>query len=480
MYKYLFITYGEPGWRGVQIRSLRMAQYLPKPEVMFWNMYDSTIIQEWGFDVKTKYAGLTDPLSITFPEDVEVVIFSDLPSNELFEYAVYRAALREKKKIVICEQLYRRGQMKESAFDAYAQNADLLLVNALSSFQDEGTDLVKIIPPQIETDLSDETTTIIKKKYNIPDNIPILFGSGYHEGIFHKIVKLTEELNKRGVPFFTIVSGHNAIESKTQDKNLLILPYTAGDEYFQLLKAADVVVVKFGFLQILESLSLHKPTIILGEAGAVLQQKNILDKTIRDHVIIDNEMTSQTVDHIEKLLTDADFRNKEVKELQKLHDGQAYGAQKSSTLIQQLIDKPRREVTPAPKKCAIFINDESLHHQDWLHSQTDIYPLSLVMTTSTELQSMKRFPEGFLYTDLSTLQNDRKGAIIQDSFSEISLFSKRKAHGFTLLSSWYDTWLKHLVDILTASDTIYMTAKGKELLDPLLEYYMLQKKVTVL
>jgi hypothetical protein len=214
MYKYLFITYGEPGWRGVQIRSLRMANYLPREEVLFWNMYDSSIITEWNFDVETKNAGLIDPLSITFPESVEVVVFSDLPSNELFEYAVYRAALREKRKIVICEQLYRRGQMKESAFDAYAKQANLFLVNALSSFHDEETDVVKIVPPQIETDLTDETTTVIKKKYNIPENVPIIFGSGYHEGVFHKILKLTEELNKRGVSFFTIISGHDTSKSK--------------------------------------------------------------------------------------------------------------------------------------------------------------------------------------------------------------------------------------------------------------------------
>jgi hypothetical protein len=477
MYKYLFITYGEPGWRGVQIRSLRMANYLPREEVLFWNMYDSSIITEWNFDVETKNAGLIDPLSITFPESVEVVVFSDLPSNELFEYAVYRAALREKRKIVICEQLYRRGQMKESAFDAYAKQANLFLVNALSSFHDEETDVVKIVPPQIETDLTDETTTVIKKKYNIPENVPIIFGSGYHEGVFHKILKLTEELNKRGVSFFTIISGHDTIESTEYKKNLLILPYTAGDEYFQLLKAADVVVVKFGFLQILESLSLHKPTIILGEAGAVLQQENIIDKTIRDHVIIDNEMTPHTIDHIEKLLKDADFRNKEVAALKKIHDGQTYGAQKASNLIQQLVDKPSRENTPVPKKCVIFINDESLHHQEWLHSQTDIYPLSLVITTSTELQSMKRFPEGLLDTTLSKLQMDRQGAIIQDSFSEIMLFSKRKGHGFTQLSSWFDTWLKHVVDIITVADEIYLTDKGKKMIDPLLDYYSLQQKV---
>ena len=477
MYKYLFITYGEPGWRGVQIRALRMANYLPREEVLFWNMYDSSIITEWNFDVETKNAGLTDPLSITFPKGIEVVIFSDLPSNELFEYAVYRAAIREKKKIVICEQLYRRGQMKESAFAAYVRQSDLFLVNALSSFRDEETETVKIIPPQIEIDISDNATTIIRKKYNIPDDMPILFGSGYHEGIFNKILDLREKLIAENVRFFTIISGHDAIQKSTNKDNLLILPYTVGDEYFQLLKAADVVVVKFGFLQILESLALHKPTIILGEAGAVLQQEGVLDQTITDSVLLDNNLSQDTITHIGHLLSDLNFRKEEIKKLTAIHDGSIYGARKGAKYIVDLTYRLPKKTETISKKCVIFFNDELIAHSDWLHANTDIYPLSFIMTVPTELQSMKRFPEGLLDTTLSKLQMDRQGAIIQDSFSEIMLFSKRKAHGFTQLSSWFDTWLKHIVDIITVADEIYVTDKGKKMIDPLLDYYLLQKKV---
>ena len=480
MYKYLFITYGEPGWRGVQIRALRMANYLPREEVLFWNMYDSSIITEWNFDVETKNAGLTDPLSITFPKGIEVVIFSDLPSNELFEYAVYRAAIREKKKIVICEQLYRRGQMQESTFAAYVRQSDLFLVNALSSFRDEETETIKIIPPQIEIDTNENAATIIRKKYNIPDDMPILFGSGYHEGIFNKILNLREKLIAENVRFFTIISGHDAIQRSTHKDNFLVLPYTAGDEYFQLLKASDVVVVKFGFLQILEALALHKPTIILGEAGAVLQQEGVLDHTIIENVLLDDNLSQDTITHIVHLLSDRNFRKEEVKKLMAIHDGSIYGACQGAKYITNLTHTLTKSREAISKKCAIFLNDELIAHSNWLHTNTEIYPLTFIMTVPTELQSMKRFPDGFLETDVSTLQLDRKNTVIQDSFCEISLFSKRKAHGFTFISEWYDTWLKHLVDIFIASDKIYMTAKGKQLLEPLLEYYMLQKKVTIL
>ena len=131
MAKYLFITYGEPGWRGVQIRALRMAKYLLKHEVLFWNSDDSQIIKDWSFAVETIESGLINPKSIKFPEGVEVIIFSDLPSNKLYNYSIYMAALKQNLKIVICEQLYRRGQMDEVVYRKFADNCDLFLLNSL-------------------------------------------------------------------------------------------------------------------------------------------------------------------------------------------------------------------------------------------------------------------------------------------------------------------------------------------------------------
>src|SRR3990167_972718 len=135
MAKYLFITYGETGWRGVQIRALRIARYLPKNDVLFWNGYDSTIFEKENFQVETKEMGITHSSSITFPEDTEMVIFSDLPTNEFFNYAVFDKALKDNLKIVINEQIYRKGQLQETVYKRFVNFSDLFLVNALSSFK---------------------------------------------------------------------------------------------------------------------------------------------------------------------------------------------------------------------------------------------------------------------------------------------------------------------------------------------------------
>ena len=102
---YIFITYGVPGWRGVQERGIALAKNFKKNEVLFWNGYDSNFIKKFGFACKTFNPSLIDPRKIKFPPKTKAVVFADLPSNELFIFSVFCAANQRNIPIIIFDQI---------------------------------------------------------------------------------------------------------------------------------------------------------------------------------------------------------------------------------------------------------------------------------------------------------------------------------------------------------------------------------------
>lgn len=475
--KYLFATYGESGWRGVQLRALRIASYLPRNEVIFWNSYDSEIIKEWGFSVETKMSGLLSPDQIVFPDGVETVVFSDIPSNELFEYCIFRAAQKQNKKIVICEQLYRRNQLKEFVFKSYVDQCDLMLLNTLSSLESKQNDHISFVPPQIETNLDKNIREKIINKYRLTPNSPLIFGAGYNQEVLQKIKTIAARFYEDGVNATIVVSGPSSLKSTIKQQNLWMLPYVSGDEYFQLLASCDIALVKFGYLQILESLALTKPTIVLGGAGALLQNKDALDPTLKKNLDFIDEVDENAIATIKKLLTNADYRTEKIHSLKKLHDGSVFGAKIAAEKISSL--KPRTKEKPV-KKLAILVNEEITTYKLWLKRNPDVFPLCFVATMPTEFESVKRFPDGFLTTPIENFQTDETDDLLPHSFKNIFLFSKRKFHGFTDISGWFDTWLIQVTDMMKQADRIFLTQQGKKILDNTIAHYLLEEKIKYL
>ncbi len=475
MPKYLFITYGEPGWRGVQMRVIRIAAYFKKSDILFWNLYDSAFIKSYGFTVETKNAGLTNPQSIIFPKGIETVIFADLPSNELFEYCVYRAALLQGKRIVICEQLYKKGQFSETVMARFVQSADLVLVNSISAFANEGTSKIKIVPPQIEMMPDPGIKKRIYKKYGIAENAKIIFGAGYHAGVFKKIEQVTEKLEKKKIDFYTVVSKPGVTEIKKKGK-LILIPQVSGEDYFSLLYTADLVLVKFGFLQILESLALHKPTIVLGEAGQVLQNPKALDPIFKRALFITEKITNKTQIYIEKLLTNEKFRKDIVTQLKEIHNGELFGAKKAAELILRLSQK-KNSPKKMPKKLAILVNKEIWGKDNWLKNNENIYPICFVVPMPTTQEVFKRIPESVFTRKIKDFQEEKKGELLPHSFRNVYVFSRRKYDGFTDISSWFEDWIENLERLLNNADEIYITEQGEKMMGDLLKNKSLIEKV---
>ncbi len=478
MYKYLFITYGEPGWRGVQVRALRIAEYLPKKEVLFWNCYDSDFITSYGFDTVVKDSGIVDPKDIVFPKGVEIVVFADLPTNEFFTYAVYQAALQQKKKIVICEQLYRRGQLQESVFATFQENSDLFLVNALSFFTTEETENIKVVPPQIEYKISDGLSDQIRQNHAIPNDAFLLLGIGYNDTVFAKIETIATTLSKEFPKLYTIILGEKGRQKQVHDR-LITLPFAEGEEYVGLLAAADVVLVKFGFLQILEALALHKPTIVLGEGGYILRTPEVLDVAYQDVLRFDQEVTEETYTYLRGLIANEAKREALVGKLQQIHNGALFGGKVAAGHIEALLNKPLRKKPTHAKKLAILVNNEVFDKAAWLGAQKDVYPLCFTVAMPAEKQAVKRIPEEVLQQLLGTLEISRE-EILPHTFKQHVFFSKRKVDGLVDIFPWYGEWIAQLEQLIQAADVIFITKNGKILLNDFIKEKKCLEKVEMI
>ena len=470
MHSYLFITYGARGWRGVQVRAIRIANYLPSDEVLFWNCYDSDFIKENGFEVETKNPGIVSSRAILFPKDTEMVIFADLPTNEFFNFSVFMAAIAQKKKIVICEQLYRRKQMEETVYKQALLNSDLFMLNAISCFKSEESEKIKIVPPQIEIAFDRNTRQEMFAKYNIPLESQLIFGVGYHPGIFEKLKAIGKKLEGVKQPWKMLVVGGKDQKEVAREGNVIMTPYNIGDDFVKLLFSADVTLTKFGFLQILESLALHKPTIVLGEGGFILQNPDKLDSIYKEVLFFDTDIDS-TVEYIKKLLDDSELIGRLKDKLAKLHDGELFGAKKAAELIKELNKKPTTVKTANPKKLAILVNNEVFEKETFLRENKSIYPLCIITGMSTENNSNKRIPDEILLKKLKELNLSRGIEILPHSFKELFLFSERRLDGFMDIMPWYDNWVNHLEQLLSFAETIYLTEQGKEVLGQLLNQH---------
>lgn len=469
MHKYLFITYGEPGWRGVQMRLMRVAKYFDPGEVLFWNLYDSEFIKSWGFEVETKPASLMHPKDIKFPVGTEVVVFADIPSNELFEYCIYRAALLQNKKIVICEQIYRKGQMTTGVLKHFAENADLVLANSISAFNSEASKKITIVPPQIELDLTPETKGEVYKKFGIPGDSLMIFGTGYHKNVYEKIVELTSKLSKNKYNFYTVLTSPEVKKIQKKDR-LILIPQATGDEYFQLMYSADIALVKFGFLQILEALALHKPTIVLGEAGQVLQNPKAIDELLKQALYITQDLDEKVYSYVEKLVKDSAFRGKKVSELAKLHDGSLFGARLAADQIKKLSLKSTTKKVQSKKKIAILINNEITEKSDWLQNNSNILPICVIAPMPTTSEVIKRIPNETFGLSVRDLQFDQEDEILPHSYKNVHIFSRRKFDGFVDAFDWFENWIESMERYFEQADEIYITEQGRKIFSGLFLY----------
>lgn len=458
MKKYLFFTYGEPGWRGVQVRGVRVASYFPKDEVLFWNGGDSQFIKEAGFEVKTVDLGLISPSYIKFPGGIKVVIFCDLPTNEFFQFSLLTSAKKKGLPVVVLEQLYRRRQTKEFVYKKLIDYCDLFILNGLSFAKGEESEKVKIVPPLVEFEPEDNSKEILSEKWELPADVPWFFGVGYKEEVLTKIKNIAQKLKEQGLPFWFIASGERKEKEMIRKTNLTILPYQIGDDYYRFIKAAEVVFTKLGFLQILEVLALGKTVVVLGGGGYVLQRKEVIDQRIKEAIFFADGENS-LVGYIKSYLSDSNWRNGLIRKVASLHDGSLFGGEKIASYIKEL-EKRQGKVAVLPKKLIILVNEELIEYQGLVTKTAGVYVLGFLLSTPVGPYIVKRPNEEILNTPIIKLLPEQKEEILPHYFGELYLFSKRKYDGLVEILPWYKEWIEGLEKKLNFADDIYISRKS--------------------
>lgn len=464
---YIFVTYGEPGWRGVQVRALRIAKHFPKDKVLFFNGLDSDFIKKEGFPVETVDLSLTQPEKIKLPKKTRAIIFADLPTNELFNTSLFVAAKERGIPTIVFDNLYRRGQTKEGVYRKYAKSIDLFLLNGLSFMRDEEAENIKIVPPFVPYQPKPDMKEKIIKKYNFKSGSPLIYAIGYHPEVFNQSLKLYQKLAKKTNNFSFILSGEKR-QKKKKKKNLLILPYQSGGSFFELIDASDLVICKMGYLQILEVLALKKPVIILGEGGYVLKKGGMLDKHLQEVIWQENKLTPKTASYILSLITSKPKYKMLKNKVEALHDGSLNGDKQAADLIKKLSKKGKK--LKFSKRVLVVLNEELKKARKFIQKEDFLLPIVIIASTSKQgpMSVIKRPSEEILKGKVEELLTPHPGEILAHSFSKIYLLDRRKYDGFLDILPWYSHLLKEFVNFLKTADEILITPQALKFVKNLL------------
>lgn len=470
---YLFITYGVEGWRGVQQRGLEIARNFDKKDVLFWNGYDSDFIAREGFKCQTVDLSLIDPKKIKFPTNTKAAIFADLPTNELFNFSLFLAAKEQKIPVVVFDQIYRKGQLEEGVYKTMAEQADLLVLNGLNFLKEKETKKIKFIPPLASYASKKNIKGIVARKYGLDPGKIWIFVSGYYKSTWEMVKKAYPAFSKKN-NFNLIISGLDVKRPK-KDKEKLLLPFLQGSEYFDFLDAAEILVSKFGYLQILEALALGTIPVVAGEAGYVLQME-ILDKELQETIGYANDH-KDLAKILSGLLSGAKQRNRLSNKIALLHDGSFYGSKMAAGYIRNI--KSAEKKKKATKKVLLVVNDEIGKAEEFIKNENNLYTVKFIASVSNPgpaLYPVKRPDETLLGAPVKELIVKQQ-EILPHSFAEIYLLSPRKYDGLIDIIPWYNTWIDNLVSLLEESDRIFVGPRAKYLLANLLRPFKSKTKV---
>lgn len=455
--KYLFISYGLPGWRGVQMRAIKVANEFDKKNVIFWNAYDSNFIKKAGFAVKTINQGFKDPEKIYLPKDLKAVVFADFPTNELSNFAIYLAAKNKKVPVFVLDNIYRRHQLTEGVYKYFYENSTKLLLNGPSLFQ-KYAKKAKIVAPFITYRKSGNEKDHLLDKFEIDKKNLIIFGVGYNNIILKKIELLHKKISKE-LPVTTLIAGVENLKESKRVQDIIYLPFLYQDEFHQYMSGSDIVVTKFGYLQILEALSLAKPVICLGEGGYLLRTPNLIDKALQDVIVFDPELKSNsTVNYIRKFYRNYKFREKQTEKIRNLEGGRINGATEIKRIIEKDLSRKKKIKNRKDKKILILgLNSEFGNvEKDMAKIKGEKCIIHFIMPDKSDSIMKKRPDEEILNSKIETLFSEQENEMLPHSFKKVYLFSRRRYDGLVDIGSWYYDIVSEIKLLVSKSDMVYI------------------------
>jgi len=487
--KYVFITYGSERIKGVQTKAINIAEYLPKQEVLVINHGDSSWLKDAGLDTYDINFDTFDSTSNInrnlkkYLEKASVIIHCDFPTNMPLEATMFWYVYKNlKTPICICENIYNESQFQDKIYSIFYKLSDLMLLTGLGLFQDYVSKFPKalLIPPffsDFSNDMSFYKNKVIDNLNIKNKNNKIIFYIAYNQKVFDISQKIIESL--RGYPVNQVLIA----TSKPEDQNNLNLENVYAitkkvgiSEMRDYILGSDIVVCKFGYQQVLESLSLGKPAIAIGDSGL---RKSWLDRRIDNAFIYNPQYSEAIFNELTKLIKDDLYYKNKVEEIKLLHNQKFNGAKMCADAIMKIAQNKSANRPTLQKKLLLSFNTkENLKKiKDIVRKEMFIFP---IIVSNRFAERDFGYPKGKkpLVENLQDFDLDNRHDFLDPSFSLLLNFSKVAYHGIGPILPLYDDFLMTLEKLLRLSDKIYIVGQeAKIFFENIIKRLSLKRKI---
>lgn len=460
---YVFVTYSFEGMRGVQVRGIRIAENLPKNEVVFFNSGDDRWLRQGGYQVRqVSFDKITRIDEIQFPEETRAVIFCDMPTNRPYQTLLFLAAKKQGIPVVVIENLYHSSQGQQPVYKAIINNTDLWLWNGISSLWDKTEHLVNTqwIPPLMKAPHSSfqEARQAVMTKYNIPAGHKIILASGYQEDVRSIIDQLCATILSGNTKVHFIIIA--AAEEYRQDGNVIYTPVLQEKDIRPLLMGSDLLICKKGFLQILEAFSFGVPVVCMGKYEGFYD--SWLDPEIRNVLPYHPYYSDKLVTDITRLVIDGPDRDLWLRQVRALHNGLFDGGEKAARMLQQKI-LLRKEYSKAKLLISLNISSEIKVAQEVIRRQEDLLPVIISVPYLTLKNLFLSSSEGQTFDKYNDFDDLVPSSDILRYGTNLTYHcGPHDMHGWALALPWLDTIHEHIQELCKHAEEILVIGQRSE------------------
>lgn len=467
---FVFVTYSFAGMRGVQARGLRIAEYLPRQEVLFLNSGDSEWLRDAGYLVnEVPFDRITNLSSIVFPRDTKKVIFTDIPTNRPYQALLFLAAKQKGIPVAVIENIYRRDQHLEPVYRSVIEYSDLFMWNGLSGLWNKRLPRVHLIPPLIRkpTMSRQEAREQFCSRYGVPENHSLILASGYKDDVRETIDRLLGALSEGCDNLTAVVIA--ASDKTVRRGNVIYMPVLQEEAIRNLLLAGDLLICKKGYLQILESFSLGTPVVCIGRHEGFYD--SWLEPELLDAMCYYPSFSDELVNKVMSLCCDTEMRKTWLEKIEALHDGSLDGAETAARLIREASFHP----SDARKKVLVSLNRnvEVDAARDIIRKEPFLLPIFIsvpYLSLDSLWLSTADSRKHNMCTDFESITPSAD--VLQYGASTVYHAGPHDMHGWSLLFPWVDFQLAQIASHFKEADEIIIIGSlTADYLSQLLEPY---------
>lgn len=455
---YLFVTFGEPGMKGVQIRGARVADALRDQgeTVEFLNDGEESWLVDQGYTVhriNIHQFSMPDHLGKTIFDTLhpQAIIFAELPTGWPYPTAVLFEANRRRVPVIVFDNLYSGEQLHDRPFHSTIQTADLVVFNSLASVTKPSLPHVRVIPPLIHKPTPEKIAFWHKQLKLAPDQTLITM-VGYHNQAREIAQTIYDTLPAENQPLFILITGETTGKLRHPEQNLIISPFLAPEDLIPLYSLSEVIIGKHGYMQFLEAIALGKIFISLGTTHGY--KTEWLEPPLQA-VDLHFDEPQPAAHFLCSLLQDAKKINQLKATIKKLHDGRFYNPTEIATWISETVYRPKTYVTKVflcygekniQKELARKVTELTQHDMSY------IYPLVIYKNQEDDTIAAPAV------SDYIAPQK----YMLNASFAELFTLSSHSFHSLAQIYPWYNEIVSHIINILTIADEVLVYDKQTE------------------